>query len=56
MGLTSPGFCSNVAALFIGIADHEHDGKEKSTESGQPAGVIVPLSSMDGIKPITRRF
>jgi hypothetical protein len=42
--------------LFLGRPENDFDGKEKSIESGKPPGVIVPLSSFDGIKPIARRF
>jgi hypothetical protein len=54
--LTSLWFCFNVASLFLGRLENDFDGKEKSIESGKPHRVIVPLSSFDGIKPITRRF
>jgi hypothetical protein len=49
-------FCFIVTPLFLGRLQNDIDGKEKSIESGKPPGVIVPLSSSDGIKPITRRF
>jgi hypothetical protein len=41
---------------LLGLPENDFDGKEKRTESEKPPGVIVPLSSIGGIKPIARRF
>jgi hypothetical protein len=49
-------FCFIVTLLFWGDHENDIDGKEKRIESGKPPGVILPLSSFDGIKPISRRF
>jgi hypothetical protein len=49
-------FCFNVSQLFFGSPENDFYGKEKSIELGTLVRVIVPLSSIGGIKPIARRF
>jgi hypothetical protein len=54
--LTSDLFCFKVIEIFFGLPENDEFHEEKKFSSEQPVRAVVPLSSIGGNKPITRRF